>query len=232
MIDRRGIEIKSQTFEQQNAKIQIAQLQKTLGRTNRNLEFARQNLNNLFVRAPISGRLSAVNGEVGESIAPGQNIGQIDDLDGFKVRASINEHYISRIFDELTGEFEFAGNSYSLVITKIYPEVTNGLFEVDMTFKDSVPNGIRRGQTLQIKLQLSEEVKAVMIPRGSFYQTTGGNWIFVLDESEDFASRRDIKLGSQNPRFYEVTEGLSPGEKVIVSSYQGYEDKDQIVFKN
>ena len=232
LVDRRKIEIESKEFEELNARLQIAQLQETLKRTDKNLEFARENLNNLYIKAPISGRLSTVNAEVGESIDPGQNIGQVDDLDGFKVRASINEHYISRIFEGLSGEFDFAGNTYVLIITKIYPEVANGLFEVDMAFRDEIPQGIRRGQTLQIKLQLSEEEQAIMIARGSFYQTTGGNWVFVLDESEDFATRRDIKLGRQNPRYYEVIDGLKPGEKVVISSYSGYEDKDQLLLKN
>ena len=169
--------------------------------------------------------------EVGESIAPGQNIGQIDDLNGFKVRATIDEHYISRIYEGLSGSFSFAGDDFDLEITKVYPEVNNGLFEVDMAFKDTIPDGIRRGQTLQIRLQLSENIRAVQIPRGSFYQTTGGNWIFVVDDGENEAIRRNIRLGRQNPRYYEVLEGLQPGEKVVVSSYRGYEDKDILVIK-
>jgi len=229
LVSQRKIEVESQKFDSLNAITQIAQLERNLVTTNKNLDFAKKNLENLFIKAPVSGRLGAVNGEVGESIAGGQNIGQIDDLDGFKVRAPINEHYISRIYDGLTGRFDFAGQSYDLTITKVYPEVTNGLFEVDLAFVSDVPEGIRRGQTLQIKLQLSEDVKAVMVPRGSFYQKTGGNWIFVLNESGDYAERRDIKLGRMNPRFYEVREGLEPGEKVVVSSYDGYENKDRLV---
>ncbi len=229
LVSQRKIEVESQTFDSLNAIRTIAQLEVNLTTTNKNLEFAKKNLENLFIKAPIDGRLSAVNGEVGESIASGQNIGQIDDLNGFKVRAPINEHYISRIYEGLTGEFDFAGNTYTLVITKVYPEVTNGLFEVDMAFDSEVPEGIRRGQTLQIKLQLSEDVKATMVPRGGFYNTTGGNWLFVVDESGDFAERREIRLGRQNTRFYEVLEGLEAGEEVVVSSYDGYEDKDRLV---
>ena len=229
LVSQRKIEVESQTFDSLNAIRTIAQLEVNLTTTNKNREFAKKNLENLFIKAPIDGRLSAVNGEVGESIASGQNIGQIDDLNGFKVRAPINEHYISRIYEGLTGEFDFAGNTYTLVITKVYPEVTNGLFEVDMAFDSEVPEGIRRGQTLQIKLQLSEDVKATMVPRGGFYNTTGGNWLFVVDESGDFAERREIRLGRQNTRFYEVLEGLEAGEEVVVSSYDGYEDKDRLV---
>ena len=173
-----------------------------------------------------------MNVEVGESIAPGQNIGQIDDLNGFKVRATIDEHYISRIYEGLGGSFSFAGGDYNLEITKVYPEVNNGLFEVDMAFSDTLfrkeLEGVRRCKS---DLQLSENITAIQIPSGSFYQTTGGNWIFVVGEDESEAVRRDIRLGRQNPRFYEVVEGLQPGEKVVVSSYRGYEDKDILVIK-
>lgn len=231
LTDSRKIQIESNKFDSLNARLQIAQAEATLERTKNNLELIKKNLDNLYIKAPISGQLSTVNAEVGESISTGQNIGQIDDLNGFKVRASIDEHYIARIYEGLRGTFPFAGNDYELEITKVYPEVANGLFSVDMAFTDSIPQGIRRGQTLQIRLQLSENITAIQIPRGSFYQTTGGNWIFVLDEGESEAVRRDIRIGRQNTRFYEVIEGLQPGEKVVVSSYEGYEDKDKLVFK-
>lgn len=226
----RDIEIKSQAFDSKNTKIQIRQTQETLKRARSNLEMLKKNLENLYVRAPISGRLSSINVEVGEGIVAGQNIGQIDDLNGFKVRAAIDEHYISRIYEELDGTFDFNADTHGLEIYKIYPEVNNGLFSVDLKFESNVPEGIRRGQTLQIRLQLSENIEAIQIPRGGFYQATGGNWIFVVDDSDGFAVRREIRLGRQNPRFYEVLEGLQPGEKVVVSSYDGYEDKDRLVF--
>ncbi|MFY0606366.1 MAG: efflux RND transporter periplasmic adaptor subunit [Cyclobacteriaceae bacterium] len=231
LIDGKVIQIESAKFDSLNARLQIAQAESTLKRTRDNLEMIKKNLDNLYFKAPISGRLSTVNAEVGESISPGQNIGQIDDLNGFKVRASIDEHYIARIYQGLSGTFDFAGTTYRLHISKVYPEVANGLFAVDMVFTDSIPDGIRRGQTLQIRLQLSENITAIQIPRGSFYQTTGGNWIFVLTADESEAVRRDIRLGRQNPRYYEVIEGLQPGEKVVVSSYEGYDDKDKLVFK-
>jgi HlyD family secretion protein len=230
-VSQRKIQVESNRFDSMNAALQIAQAEQTLQRTRENLKMIKQNLDNLYIKSPISGRLSTVDAQVGESISPGENIGQIDDLNGYKVRASIDEHYIARIYEGLTGTFDFAGESYELEIRKIYPEVTNGLFQVDLFFTDSIPESIRRGQTLQIRLQLSENITAIQIPRGSFYQTTGGNWIFVLDESESFAVKRQIKLGRQNPRYYEVIEGLQPGEKVVVSSYEGYEDKDKLVFK-
>lgn len=231
LVTNRKIEIESQAFDTKSTEAQIRQTTQTLERTRRNLEMIKGNLDNLYIKAPISGSLSSVNVEIGESIMPGQNIGQIDDLDAFKVRATIDEHYIARIYEGLQGTFDFAGETHQLKIYKIYPEVINGLFSVDLKFENELPSDIRRGQTLQIKLQLSENIEAVQIPRGSFYQTTGGNWIFVVDESGDFATRRNIRLGRQNPRFYEVIEGLQPGEKVVVSSYDGYEDKDRLVFK-
>jgi len=227
----RKIEIESQEFDTRSSLLQIKQTEATLARTSSNLKMIKSNLENLYIKAPISGSLSSVNVEVGESISTGQNIGQIDDLNSFKVRATIDEHYISRIYNGLQGTFDFAGTTYGLGIRKVYPEVNNGLFSVDLQFKEGIPSGIRRGQTLQIKLQLSENIEAIQIPRGSFYQTTGGNWIFVVDASGDFAIRRNIRLGRQNPRFYEVIEGLQPGEQVVVSSYDGYEDKDRLVFK-
>lgn len=231
LVTNRQIEIESQKFDTRSTEEQIRQTTETLDRTRRNLEMIKANLDNLYIKAPISGSLSSVNVEIGESIMPGQNIGQIDDLAAFKVRATIDEHYIARIYEGLEGTFDFAGQTHKLKIYKIYPEVINGLFSVDLKFENELPEDIRRGQTLQIKLQLSENIEAVQIPRGSFYQTTGGNWIFVVDESGSFATRRNIRLGRQNPRFYEVIEGLQPGEKVVVSSYDGYEDKDRLVFK-
>lgn len=231
LVSNRKIEIESQKFDSINTRLQISQLGATLERTKSNLIIIRGNLDNLYVKAPIRGRLSSVDVEVGESISVGQNIGQIDDVSGFKVRANIDEHYISRIYEGLLGTFEFAGKSYGLELKKLYPEVNNGLFQVDMAFTQGIPEGIRRGQTLQIRLQLSENITAIQIPRGSFYNTTGGNWVFVLDPSEEFATKRKIRLGRQNPRYYEVLEGLTPDEKVVVSSYDGYTDKDRLVFK-
>lgn len=229
--DNRDIQIESNRFDSLNARLQIKQTEQTLERTRDNLNMIKKNLENLYIKAPIDGRLSTVNVEVGESIGTGQNIGQIDDLNGFKVRATIDEHYISRIYEGLSGSFTFAGEDFGLTITKVYPEVNNGLFQVDMAFSDSIPQDIRRGQTLQIGLQLSENIRAVQIPKGSFYQTTGGNWIFVVNEDETKAVRRDIRIGRQNTRYYQVMEGLQPGEKVVVSSYRGYEDKDILVVK-
>jgi HlyD family secretion protein len=231
LIEQRKIAIESQRFDSINAVTQIAQLESTIRRTNRNLEMFKENLKNLYVKAPVAGQLSSINVEVGESISTGQRLGQIDDLNGFKVRAAIDQHYISRIYTDLKGQFDFGGKTYDLKITKIYPEVQDGRFQADLEFEGTAPAGIRRGQTLQIKLQLSDAVQATLVPRGGFFQSTGGNWIFVVDLSGEFATRRSIRLGRQNPGYYEVTEGLQPGEKVLVSSYESYGDIQKLVLK-
>lgn len=229
---QKKIEIESQKIDSINMVSQIDQLERTLSQTMRNLDFNRQNLSNLLIIAPISGLLSSIDQEVGESVSPGQNIGQIDDINSFKVRALIDEHYVSRVFPGLQGTFPFAGANHRLEITRVYPEVTNGQFRVDMKFLDDYPQGIRRGQTLQVRLELSDPSKALLIPRGGFFQQTGGNWIFVYNESEGTASRRDIRTGRQNSNYYEVLNGLEEGEKVIVSSYEGYDKIDKLVIKD
>lgn len=229
---QRVIEIESQRIDSINMVSQINQLERTLAQTMRNLDFNRQNLNNLLIIAPISGLLSSIDQEVGESVSPGQNIGQIDDINSFKVRALIDEHYISRVFPGLTGFFDFAGQSHALEITRVYPEVNNGQFRVDMKFQKAYPEGIRRGQTVQIRLELSDPSKALLIPRGGFFQQTGGNWIFVIDETSNQAVKRKIRTGRQNSRYYEVLDGLIEGEKVIVSSYEGYDNIDKLVIKD
>lgn len=231
LVRQRQIEIESQEFETKNAKHQIAQLQETIARSSRNLKMMENNLNSLYITAPISGQLSAVQAELGAPITKGQLVGQIDDLDGFKVRAAIDEHYIARIFAGLRGEFTFAGKTHPLEVTLVYPEVKSGVFQVDMKFLEKEPEGLRRGQTLQIRLQLSDAATALLVPRGGFYQTTGGNWIFVVDPSGNFATKRKIRLGRQNPEYYEVLDGLQPGEKVLVSSYESYGDIDKLILR-
>ncbi|MCU0443817.1 MAG: HlyD family efflux transporter periplasmic adaptor subunit [Microscillaceae bacterium] len=209
----------------------IKQLDESVNRMRKNISLSQSTLDNLYIVSPTDGQLSQLRAEIGEAKQVGENIGQIDDLTGFKVRAGIDEHYISKVYPGLNGEFEFNNKTYQLAIKKIYAEVQQGEFQVDMEFVGDAPKGIRRGQTLQIRLQLSDASQAVLIPRGGFYQTTGGNWIFVVNESGGVAERRNIKLGRQNPKFYEVLEGLKPGEKVIVSSYEGYENIEKLVLR-
>ena len=207
----------------------LRQLDESINRMKANINMARGTLNNLYVVAPFTGQLSTLKAEVGESKAPGENIGQIDDLNGYKIKANIDEHYISRVYPGLTGSFDFNGKTYQIKVSKVIPEVQNNTFEVDMEFADgTTPEGIRRGQTLQIKLNLNGGGDAVLVPRGGFYQSTGGNWIFVVDESGDFATKRNIKLGRQNPNYYEVLDGLQSGEKVVLSSYDSYGDIDRL----
>jgi HlyD family secretion protein len=195
------------------------------------LNVMRQKVGDLIVRAPIDGQLTSLDAEVGQTKNKGDQLGQIDVLSGFKVRVDIDEHYISRIFTGLKGEFDFADTTYQLVIKKVYTQVTNGRFQVDMEFVGNVPKGIRRGQTLQIRLALSDETQAVLLPKGGFYQKTGGNWIFKVSADGKKAYKVDIQLGRQNPDYYEVLEGLKPGDKVVTSSYENYGDMQELVLK-
>ncbi len=212
-----------------SALIQKEQMENSLDLMKRNLEMAKKNLDNLIVKAPIKGQLSGLSLEVGELIPQGAQIGQIDDLSNFKIRVRIDEFYISRIFPEQEGSFTFANEDYQLRITKIYPQVINGSFEVDMNFINKVPTGIRRGQTVTVKLQLSAEQQAVLVKRGGFYQSTGGNWVYILSSDGTKATKREIRIGRQNPNYYEVLDGLQPGEVVITSSYENYGEKDELV---
>jgi HlyD family secretion protein len=210
---------------------QIKQLEASLARMEANLAIVKHNLDNLVIKAPVSGHLTSLNAEIGESKARGERLGQIDILDGFKVRVSIDEHYIARIGSGQTGTFTLSGKSYSLTILKVYPEVVGGRFEVDMGFDGAEPEGIRRGQTLRIRLELGDLSEAVLLATGGFYQKTGGRWIYVVDESGRVATKRQIHLGRENPLFYEVLDGLEPGERVITSSYDNFGDVDQLVLK-
>lgn len=191
----------------------------------------RKKVGDLIVRAPVDGQLTSLDAEEGQLKNKGERLGQIDVLNGFKVRADIDEHYISRIITGLYGTFTFANKEYKLVVKKIYTQVTNARFQVDMEFVGEVPKGIRRGQTLQIRLAFSDEVEAVQIAKGGFYQQTGGNWIFKLNESGTTAYKVDIQLGRQNPDYYEVLSGLKPGDKVVTSSYENYGSMQELVLK-
>ena len=210
---------------------QINSLESSLGRMQSSLELIRKNVENLTVRAPISGQLTSLLPEVGESITQGERIGQIDQLDGFKIRAGIDEHYIARINPGQHGEFDFNGVTYKLIIKKVFPEVIQGRFEVDMEFIDGTPEGIRRGQTCYIRLELGDLSEAILLPRGGFYQQTGGQWVYVVDPDGKSAVKRSVQLGRQNPEMFEVLHGLEPGEKVITSGYDNYGDIDKLILK-
>jgi HlyD family secretion protein len=195
------------------------------------LNMMRQKVNDLVVKSPIAGQLTSLDAEIGQTKRQGDRLGQIDVLSGFKVRVDIDEHYISRIYSGLKGDFTFADKTYKLKISKVFTQVVNGKFQVDMQFDGTVPTGIRRGQTLQIRLTLSDEKEVIRLPRGGFYQQTGGNWIFKLSANGKTAYKTDIQLGSQNPDYYEVLQGLKPGDKVITSNYENYEKMQELVLK-
>ncbi|AQG81077.1 efflux RND transporter periplasmic adaptor subunit [Spirosoma montaniterrae] len=230
LVEQRKIEAESQKYQEENAKLQIQQLEGTLQRTQRNVALWQQTLENLVVKAPVSGQLSSIDVEVGSNINRGQNIGQIDDLNGFKMRVGVDEHYISRVFAGLNGSFEFNGKTYALTISRVYPEVRSGRFEVDMIFPNGAPEGIKRGQSSPIQLELGKAAKATLLPVGGFFSDTGGNWVYVVDKSGQRAVKRAITLGRKNPEYYEVLDGLRPGDQVITSSYENFGENEVLEF--
>lgn len=231
LVEQRKIEAESQKYQEENSRTQIQMLEGTLARTQKNVALWQQTLENLVVKAPVSGMLSTMDVEVGSNINQGQNIGQIDDLNGFKMRVGVDEHYISRVFPGLKGSFEFNGKTHELEIKRVYPEVKSGRFEVDMTFPKGTPEGIKRGQSSPIQLELGKAAKATLLPVGGFFSDTGGNWVYVVDKSSGKrAVKRSITLGRKNPEFYEVLDGLQPGEQVITSSYENFGDNEVLEF--
>lgn len=224
-----SIELKkldSISFENRSRQIDI-----TMSRMQNNLDMLRANLENLYIKAPTHGQLSSFSVEIGETKSAGEHLGTIDMQDGFKLRANIDERYISRVFIGQSAEFDFAGETYYLSIGKIYTDVTNGSFQVDLYFDGDEPDQIKRGQTLQLRLSFSSPTDAIIVKRGGFFQETGGNWIYIVDVSGDFATKRKIRIGRQNTNYYEVMEGLEPGENVIISSYDSFGSKEKLVFK-
>lgn len=210
---------------------QVSQAKQSYEGSQNALNVMRQKVGDLIVRAPVDGQLTSLDAEIGQSKNKGERLGQIDVLSGFKVRADIDEHYLSRIIIGLYGTFTFANKDYKLVVKKVYSAISNGRFQVDMEFVGDVPQGIRRGQTLQIRLAFSDEVEAVQVAKGGFYQQTGGNWIFKVSDDGKKAYKVDIQLGRQNPDYYEVLSGLKPGDKVVTSSYENYGDMQELVLK-
>ena len=210
---------------------QLQQLDSSEKRMIRSLEAVQSILDNLTITAPIDGQLTTAELQQGQSISRGERIGQVDILDNYKVRVGVDEFHLSRISTGLSGSFTFAGRSYSLIITKVYPVITNGQFQVDMEFTGETPSGIRRGQTLRIRLELGDASTALLLPKGGFFQTTGGNWVYALDETGSKAIRRPIRLGQQNPEFFEVLSGLSVGDQVVTSSYDTFGDNEILELK-
>jgi HlyD family secretion protein len=229
--ERYELALQTQRQDSLYRAVQIEQLEASLERMQENLGLVRLNLKNLVIKAPVSGHLTSLNAEVGESKARGERLGRIDILDGFKVLASIDEHYVARVGVGQRGSFNLSGETYGLTVVKVYPEVVDARFEVDMAFDGREPGGIRRGQTLRIRLELGDPSEAVLLPTGGFYQTTGGRWVYVVSESGDVARKRRIQLGRANALYYEVLGGLEPGERVITSSYESFGDADRLVLK-
>ncbi|MEL7833056.1 efflux RND transporter periplasmic adaptor subunit [Fodinibius sp. Rm-B-1B1-1] len=216
------------SFKQDSIKSdqQIQQIDQSLDRMWRNLDAVQNILDRLVVTAPISGQLSTIELNPGQSISSSERIGQVDILDNYKVRVKIDEYHLSRITPGLQGVFDFNGQRHQLEITKIYPAVENGEFKVDMEFTDTIPGNLRRGQTLRIRLMLGNSAEVLQFERGGFYQKTGGNWVYKITDDGDRAVKQDIQLGRQNPNYFEVLSGLEPGDKVIVSGYDTFGDNE------
>ena len=211
-------------------EVQIKQMEESLDNMRLNMQRIRRRKDNLEVKAPIDGVLGLIEVGLGESVSSGRKIGQINAEGSYKIEAQVDEHYIDRVFAGLTATFERQNETYDAVIRKVYPEVRNGKFQADFRFSGEQPANIRTGQTYYLNLQLGQPESAVLIPRGTFYQKTGGKWIYVVDPDGGRAVRREIRIGRQNPQFYEVLEGLEPGEKVITSGYDNFGDNEVLIF--
>lgn len=223
----------TQILQQDTAvvKQQEGQTREQFAQMKNTLDLLRKKVSDLTVRSPVDGQLTSFDAEIGQNKNKGEHLGQIDVQSGFKVRVGVEEHYLSRIFTGLKGDFQFADKTYKLVIKKVFTQVVNGQFNVDMAFIGTAPTGIRKGQTLQVRLFLSDETTALLLPKGGFYQQTGGNWIFKLSEDGKIAYKTDIQINRQSPDYYELTSGLKEGDKVITSSYETYGDIQELVLK-
>lgn len=211
--------------------VQIAQMEESLQNMRINMLMIRRRKDNLSIKAPIDGELGLLDAELGQSIGAGAKIGQINNLDSYKIEAQIDEHYIDRVNPGLEASFERNSETFAASIRKVYPEVRDGKFKADFRFEGEQPENVRTGQTYYLNLQLGQSSEAIIIPRGSFYQNTGGKWVYVLNNDGTRAIKRNVRIGRQNPQFYEVLEGLEPGEKVIISSYDNYGEKDELIIR-
>ncbi len=228
-VRKRELVLERQRQDSLYRSTQVEQMEESLRSMQLNMQLIRQRVDNLKVKAPIDGEVGMLDAVLGQSLAQGANIGQVNDLTTYKVQAQIDEHYIDRITTGLVATFERQDTEYEMQLRKVYPEVRNGQFKADFRFAGAAPENIRSGQTYYLNLQLGEAADAILIPRGSFYQATGGRWIYVLDASGERAYRREIRIGRQNPQYYEVVEGLQPGEKVITSSYDNFGENEVLI---
>lgn len=226
---KRELNIERQVQDSLYRTVQIEQMEDNLANMKRNMELIRQRIGNLQVKSPIDGEVGLLDVVLGQSVTSGQKIGQVNDLSDYKVEAQIDESYIDRVRAGLDATFERQDTAFTMRLRKVYPEVRNGQFRADFTFVGAHPRNIRSGQTYYLHLELGQPTDAVIIPRGSFYQSTGGAWIYVLAPEGDRAYKRQIRIGRQNPQYYEVLEGLEPGERVIVSRYENYGANDVLI---
>lgn len=226
---KRELNIERQKQDSLYRSVQVEQMEENLDNMKRNMQLIRERIGNLQVKSPIDGEVGLLDVVLGQSVSTGQKIGQVNDLSGFKVEAQIDESYIDRVRTGLEATFERQDTAFTVRLRKVYPEVRNGQFRADFTFLGAHPANIRSGQTYYLHLELGQPAEAVVIPRGSFYQTTGGGWIYVLAEEGDRAYKRSIRIGRQNPQYYEVLDGLEPGERVIVSGYEKYGANDVLI---
>lgn len=226
---KRSLVMERQVQDSLYRSIQVLQMKESLDNMRRNMLLIRERVSNLEVKSPIDGELGLLDVVLGQSVVMGQKIGQINDLSDFKVEAMIDEHYIDRVRPNLEATFERQGETFKTVVKKVYPDVRNGQFRADFNFIAVRPTNIRIGQTYYLNLELGQPAQAIIIPRGSFYQATGGSWIYVLSEDGSKAFKREIQIGRQNPQYYEVLSGLKAGEKVIVSSYESYGKNDVLI---
>lgn len=226
---KRTLNVERQRQDSLYRMVQVEQMQESLDNMRRNMLLIRQRIDNLCVKSPIDGEVGLLDIVLGQSVAQGQKIGQINDLSDYKIEAQIDESYIDRVRQGLEGTFERQGADFAVRLRKVYPEVRNGQFRADFNFEGARPENIRSGQTYYLHVQLGQPTEAVIIPRGSFYQTTGGAWIYVVTPDGDRAVKRPIKIGRQNPQYYEVVDGLTPGERVVVSGYENYGNNDVLI---
>jgi HlyD family secretion protein len=230
-IQSKGLYIERMKTDSLFRTVNIQTMQNDLLNMRKNLSLVRDRVKNLNVTAPVDGQLGLLTPEIGQQIARGENMGQINVLSSYKVTAQIDEHYIDRVRAQLDATLERQGSKFNLTVRRVFPEVRNGTFKIEMVFRDTMPDNIRTGQTYYTSLQLGQPKVSVLVPIGGFFQETGGQWIFVLDPTESFATKRNISIGRKNPKYYEVLEGLKPGEKVIVSGYETFGKNEKLILK-
>ncbi len=226
-----NISLRLQRLDSISNITQGSQIASSMDRMHNNLGLLRKNLENLIVKAPADGQLSSFLVEIGQTKGAGEHLGELNIQGGYKLRANVDERYISRVFNGQEAEFDLSGKTYEMQVFKIYSNVTNGSFQVDLKFKNEEPQDIKRGQTLQLRLKFSSPTDAFILKRGGFFQESGGNWVYLLDASGKTAVKHTIRIGRQNTDYYEVLEGLQPGDKVIVSSYDSFGNKDKLILK-